>query len=223
MDKQRSRQPPDGTRARRRSLVELTAVVSRTIDEGLLEMRATPVGVPQHDGPRSEQAGKIPASEVPDHEASARMTPAETAPPAALDGIVEAPSSTKGALSSTQSQNSGSTIDLAAEIAKDMQAHALEAMKVGMHAALDYAKDFTSPDSDLQKGPAAECHAVALELMKVNAGATLQYTRELNRAKTLSEWIELSSAHARKQCELVLQQAELLKSLTRKVTTSGAE
>lgn len=151
------------------------------------------------------------------------MTPAETAPPAALDGIVEAPSSTKGALSSTQSQNSGSTIDLAAEIAKDMQAHALEAMKVGMHAALDYAKDFTSPDSDLQKGPAAECHAVALELMKVNAGATLQYTRELNRAKTLSEWIELSSAHARKQCELVLQQAELLKSLTRKVTTSGAE
>jgi hypothetical protein len=102
-----------------------------------------------------------------------------------------------------------------------MQARALEAMKVGVHAALDYTKDLASPD--LLEGAAAECHVVVLELMKVNAGATLAYTRELSRASTLSQLVELSSSHARRQCELVLQQAELLKSLTRNVTSSGAE
>jgi hypothetical protein len=87
---------------------------------------------------------------------------------------------------------------------------------------LDYAKDLASPKSDLLEGPAAECHAIVLEMMKVNAGATLLYARELGRARTLSELIELSSSHARKQCELVLQQAELLKSFAHSITKPGA-
>lgn len=104
-----------------------------------------------------------------------------------------------------------------------MQTHALETMKLGVHAAFEFAKDIASPESDILDGAAAECHAVVLELMKVNAGATLQYTRELSRVRTFAQWVELSSSHARKQCELVRQQAELLKSLTRNARTSGAE
>lgn len=217
MSKPRSRPPAEAASAKRRSLVELTTELSRTIDESLLEMPANPVAIPRNDGSPSGQTAKMPAEKTP------RMPRAQTAVPAASDVSVAMPPPTTEASHSTQFQDTSSTTTLAVEVARNMQAHALEAMKVGMHATLDYAKDFASPDSDLREGPAAECHAVALELMKVNAGATLQYARELSRAKTLSEWIELSSAHARKQCELALQQAELLKSLARKVTTSGAE
>lgn len=205
MGKPHSRQPAEVARARRRSLVELTAAASRTIDEGLLGISPSPVAVARDDGPQVEQA------------------PAQTAVPAAVNGSVAMPLSAKLASGSAQLQDSNSTTtDIAVEIAKDMQACALETMKAGVHAALDYTRDLASPESDLLKGPAAECHAIVLELMKVNAGATLQYTRELSRARTLSELIELSSSHARKQCELVLQQAELLKSFAHSTTKPSA-
>ena len=123
----------------------------------------------------------------------------------------------------TQIQGFKSTADLIVEVAKDMQVRVLDTMKAGVHAALDYTKDIASSESDLLEGPAAECHAMMLELMKVNAGASLQYTRELSRARTLSELIALSSMQARKQCELVLQQSELLRSLLPNGTTPGAE
>jgi hypothetical protein len=201
MGKPRSRQLDDVARARRRSLVELTAAASRTIDEGLLGIPPSPVAISADNGSRLEQAAKKAA---------------QTAVPAAV------PPSAKVASRSAQLQHSDSTTDLGVEIAKDAQARALETMKAGVHAALDCTKDLAGPDSDLLDGPVAECHAVVLELMKVNAGATLQYTRELSRARTLSELIELSSTHARTQCELVLQQAELLKSLTGTVKRSSA-
>lgn len=208
MRKPPSRQPAEVARTRRRSLVELTAAASRTIDEGLLGISPSPVPLARDDGPQVEQTAKPPT---------------QTGVPAAVNGSVAMPPSAQVAPRSAQFQDSNSTTtDIAVEIAKDMQACALEAMKAGVHAALDYTKDLASPESDLLKGPAAECHAIVFELMKVNAGATLQYTRELSRAKTLSELVELSSSHARKQCELVLQQAELLKSFAPGTTKPGA-
>ncbi|WP_247991658.1 phasin family protein [Bradyrhizobium sp. 186] len=124
-------------------------------------------------------------------------------------------------------------------MAKDFQGRALDGMKAGAHAALDYAKDLAKPrpaggtseaggaaaaDSHLIEaiGTAAECRAVVLELMKVNAGATLEYARELGGARTLAELVELSSTHARKQCELVLKQTELLRLLAQNMTKPGA-
>ncbi|WP_439361189.1 phasin family protein [Bradyrhizobium sp. DASA03007] len=216
MGKARSRQPADGARAKRRSLVDLTAAVSRTIDESFLETPPDPVAVPRGDGLRSERAARA-ARKKP-----ARKVPAETTVPAAIDNVATC-SFTKVELGSTQFQSASNTSALAVEIAKEMQTHALEAMKLGVHTAFEYTKDIASQESDVLDGAAAECHAVVLELMKVNAGATLQYTRELSRVRTLSQWVELSSSHARKQCELVRQQAELLKSLTRNARTSGAD
>lgn len=207
MGKPHSRQPAEVARARRRSLVELTAAASRTIDEGLLGISPSPVAVARDNGPQVEQTAR---------------SPAQTAVPAAVNSVAM-PLPAKLASSSAQLQDSNSTTtDIAVEIAKDMQACALETMKAGVHAALDYTRDLASPESDLLKGPAAECHAIVLELMKVNAGAALQYTRELSRARTLSELIELSSSQARKQCELVLQQAELLKLFAHSTTKPSA-
>ena len=232
MGKPQSRQPADAARTRRRSLVELTAALSHAIDESLLEMPTSAVAVSRDDGPRGEQAAKIPPKIPPKspsqktsaEKVSSQKAPAETAVPAVVNGSVAAPESAKSAPRSAEAQITNGTADLVAEIAKDMQARALEAMKIGAHAALDFTKGLPSPENNLlEDNAAAEYHAIVLELMKVNAGATLQYTRELSGARTLSEWVELSSSHARRQCDLVLQQARLLKSLARNATGSGAE
>ncbi|MEH2486989.1 phasin family protein [Bradyrhizobium sp. AZCC 2230] len=216
MSKPRSRQPADVARAGRRSLVELAAEVSRAVDEGLAKP-SDPVTVLLQDAPQIAQAAPAPMT-VPVQEAASV--------------VVARPEARPEPASST-------TIDLIVDMAKDCQARALDGMKTGAHAALDYAKDLAKPrlaggtseaDGDAAAeshlieviGTAAECRAVVLELMKVNAGATLEYARELGRARTLAELVELSSTHARKQCELVLKQTELLRSLAQNMTEPGA-
>jgi hypothetical protein len=212
MGKPRSRQPADVARARRRSLVELTAELSRAVDEGLA-MPPGSVTAFLQDAPQIAQAAPAPMT-VPAQEAASVIV-ARPEPPGRT------------------------TTDLIVDMAKDCQARALDGMKAGAHAALDYAKDLAEPrlaggtleaggvaaaKSHLIEaiGTAAECRAVVLELMKVNAGATLEYARELGRARTLAELVELSSTHARKQCEFVLKQTELLRSLAQNMTKPGA-
>ena len=223
MGKPRSRPPADVARVRRRSLMELTAAVSRTIEEGLIETPPGPVTVSRDDRPRSEQTMRPPAVRTPALKTPCRTTAAQKPIPEAVDESVAMLSSVETSSRPTQFQEFKSTADLIVEVAKDMQACVLDTMKAGVHAALDYTKDIASSESDLLEGPAAECHTMMLELMKVNAGASLHYTRELSRARTLSELIELSSTQARKQCELVLQQSELLRSLLPNGTTPGPE
>lgn len=212
MDKPRSKQPADAGRARRRSLVALTAEVSRAVDKGL----ATPPG-PVTVAP--QVAPQI-----------AQGAPASTTEPA---------QEAAGVVATTTEPPGSTTADLILDMAKDYQASALEGMKAGAHAALDYANDLARPrlgggasevegvasaDSHLIDaiGTAAECRAVVLELVKVHAGATLEYARELGHATTFAEFVELSSTHARKQCELVLKQTELLKSLAQNIAKPGA-
>ncbi|WP_456685906.1 phasin family protein [Bradyrhizobium sp. P5_C11_2] len=222
MGKARSRQPADVARARRRSLVELTAEVGRAVDEGLA-MPPGSVTVFLQDAPQIAQAAPAPITVPAQEGASVIVARPEVARPEAArpePPRPEPPSST--------------TTDLIVDMVKDCQARALDGMKTGAHVALDYAKDLANPrlaagpseadgvaaaESQLIEaiGTAAECRAVVLELMKVNAGATLEYARELGRARTLAELVELSSTHARKQCELVLKQTELLRSLAQKM------
>lgn len=226
MSKTRSRSPANDARAKRRSLVELTEAASRSAEERLLGMSTSLIASSGKDGPQVEQAA-APASIDVSTAADAMETRAEAAravpqPVEYSDGTID-------------------TIDLSVEIAKDMQALVLEGLKVSMHTALDYTKNLartqrqTGEDANAAGiaagegdkldplGSAAECRAVLLELMKVNAGATLAYVGEVGQAKTLSEFVELSSSHARKQCELVLKQTEVLKSLARNVAKSRAE
>ncbi|WFU27868.1 phasin family protein [Bradyrhizobium sp. CB1717] len=208
MGKARSKLPADAARAGRRSLLELAAEVSRAVDEGLA-MPPGSVAVFPQDAPQIAQAAPA-AMTVPVQEA-ATVIVARPEPP------------------------SSTTTDLIVDMAKEYQARALD----GMSAALNYANDLAKSrlagvtseangtvvaESDLIDviGTAAECRTVVLELMKVNAGATLEYARELGRAKTLAELVELSGTHARKQCELVLRQTELLRSLAQSMTKPSA-
>jgi hypothetical protein len=70
---------------------------------------------------------------------------------------------------------------------------------------------------------ATELRAEAAELMKANVITTLEYTRGLAGATNLAEFVELSSAQARKQCELILKQAGALRSLAQTITKSRAD
>ncbi|MGY3549464.1 hypothetical protein ACVWZ4_004830 [Bradyrhizobium sp. USDA 4472] len=211
MGKPRSRQPADIARTGRRSLLELAAEVSRAVDEGLA-MAPGSVTATVQDAPQIAPPMPVPAQEA------VSVIAARSEPP-----------------------DSTST-DLIVDLAKECQARALDGMKTGAHAALDFAKnlakdlakprlDGTTSDANATGateshlieaiGTAAECRLVVLELMKINAGATLEYARELGRARTLAELVELSSTHARKQCELVLKQAELLKSVAQNMMNPG--
>jgi hypothetical protein len=51
----------------------------------------------------------------------------------------------------------------------------------------------------------------------------LEYARDLSGTTTAAQFVELSSAQARKQYELILKQAGALKSLAETITKSIAE
>jgi hypothetical protein len=136
---------------------------------------------------------------------------------------------------------SDSTAEMVVKIAKDYQNRAFENIQVSLNAALDHAKDFAqtrvgregaSKDDGgaslnnfltVLEGAAAKFRAEALELMKANVITTFDYARELAGTTTAAEFVELSSAQARKQCELILKQAGTLKSLAQTITKSRAD
>jgi phasin len=62
-----------------------------------------------------------------------------------------------------------------------------------------------------------------IETARVNTNAAFDFAGELLTAKTLSEMIELSSSHARKQFEAFTQQGKELGALAQKVATETAE
>ena len=62
-----------------------------------------------------------------------------------------------------------------------------------------------------------------IEMALANTNAAFDFASELITAKTLSEVIELSNAHARKQFETLTQQGKELGALAQKVATETAE
>jgi len=63
----------------------------------------------------------------------------------------------------------------------------------------------------------------AVEIARTNTDAAFDYAFELTRVKSLSELIDLSSAHARKQFDAMIVQTRELAELAREVTTEIAE
>jgi phasin len=70
---------------------------------------------------------------------------------------------------------------------------------------------------------AADYSLKVIEVARINANAAFDFAAELFAAKSLSEVIELSSAHARKQFETVAAQTKDLAALAQKVATEAAE
>jgi hypothetical protein len=170
--------------------VELTAAATRSADEAALAMPAEPIAA-------AERSPRLKAA--PDK-------PARPGRP-----------------------SSESAAEMMVKIAKDYQTSVLDNIRDSLNAALDQAKDFAEarhgreqegdPGQDNKLLTATEAYrAEALDLMQTNVASTLNFARQLAGAKTAAEFVELSSAQARKSCELMLKQAEAMKSLAQAVT-----
>jgi hypothetical protein len=216
MSKTQNRRPASDARPARRSLLELSATVGRAVDDGLATTPAAPIDAVADDPPRSEHAAKSPArTEVPARVAA----PVPTARAEARNAQV--PRFGEGATSE-------SAAEMVVKIAKDYQNGVLDNIRAGLNAALDHAKDYAETKRAGEAGgdagtendglrvfgaAAAAFRAEALELMQANFAATLDYARELAGARTTAEVVELSGTQARKSCELMIKQADALKSL----------
>jgi hypothetical protein len=218
MSKTRIRQRASDTRCARRSLVELTAAASRAVDDGLLVTSTSLIAAPPDESPQSEQAANT-------------FDGAVVARRATTSGPVAGPESLDAAVSRSVLIETDSTAEMFVKIAKDYQNRTFESVKVNLNAALDHAKDFVeprhdgaSPDNFLTalNGAAAQFGA-ALELLNANVITTLEYARDLSGTTTAAQFVELSSAQARKQCELILKQASALRSLAETIVKSNAE
>ena len=226
MSKTRNRRPGSDTRSARRSLVELTAEVSRAVDDGLAAAPASPVVVAIADvSPRLECVEERPGcTELPKQEAPVAVARAE------------APD--RPAARSREPTASDSAAEMMVKIAKDYHNSVLDNIKAGLNAALDHAKDFAEarPAGQAAADPepqgagsralgtaAAAFHAQALELLQANLATTLDYARELASARTAAQVAELSGTQARKNCELMLKQADALKAAAQSFAKQGSE
>jgi Phasin protein len=227
MRKLRLKPPANDRRPVRRSLVELTEAASRAADGGVVMMPSSLLMISPDIMPRLDEAAPAPARKAVPRKAAPRVAKAAAEPPPRAAALPQ----------------SGNAAEMLAQIAKDQQARALDNIRLGFAAALDYAKDLSrtpipadrDPPPDKAKtegnrtennktkanplaGAAAEYRAEAVELASANLAATLDYARELVGVRTGAEFVALSSALARKQCELMLKQAAVLQSFARKAT-----
>ncbi len=75
---------------------------------------------------------------------------------------------------------------------------------------------------NVSKG-AANFNTKALEALRANVNSSFDYTTQLLATKSLSEAIELSSTHVRKQFDALSTQAKELSALAQKVATEASE
>jgi hypothetical protein len=137
-------------------------------------------------------------------------------------------------------------IATAARAAQDYCSSMLKQMKVNINAALNYANGLTkaSLSPDFVDGAAAqrreakatskgelltpakaaqEYRVRAFELITANVNATLEYAQQLASVKSPTEFIELSTNHARKNMELTMKHTAALAELSHSLATTNAE
>ncbi len=92
-----------------------------------------------------------------------------------------------------------------------------------MKAVAEEATDVLETTYSTATKGASDYGLKMIEAARVNTNAAFDFAGELIMAKTLSEVIELSSAHARKQFEELGKQTKELSALAQKVATETAE
>lgn len=189
MSKGSSRRPPGERRAARKSLVELTELASRTIDDGQPLAPAGSIAAAAERTPPGAQSGELPAS----------ASSADLAVKIAKEFQARA------------LEDFELTMSAALDHARDLVETRLPA------AGTSKGDQAANPGDAVLTGlrTAAQCHAESLALVKANFEAALDYAQELMGARTPAEFVEVSSKLARKQCELAVKQASALKSLAR--------
>jgi phasin len=92
-----------------------------------------------------------------------------------------------------------------------------------MKAAAEEATDVLETTYSTASKGASDYGLKVIEAARTNTNAAFDFAGELLAAKTLSEVMELSSAHARKQFEAFTKQGKELGALAQKVATETAE
>jgi phasin len=93
-----------------------------------------------------------------------------------------------------------------------------EKAKAATEKATDQLKDTYTTAAN----GATDYNLKVIEIARTNTNAAIDNANELLGAKSLSEFVELSSAHARKQFEAMSAQTKELIELAQKVTTEIA-
>jgi phasin len=92
-----------------------------------------------------------------------------------------------------------------------------------MKAAAEEATDMLETTYSTASKGASDYGLKVIEAARVNTNAAFDFASEVIAAKSLSEVIELSSTHARKQFEALTTQSKELGALAQKVATETAE
>ncbi len=92
-----------------------------------------------------------------------------------------------------------------------------------MKAAAEEATDVLETTYSTATKGASDYGLKMIEVARVNTNAAFDFAGEVMAAKTLSEVVELTSAHARKQFEALTRQSKELNALAQKVATETAE
>jgi len=204
-------------RRARRSLVELTASASCAIDDSSPVLMANPIAA-YPDDPAFPPANT--------HERTTIAGQGTALSSLAVSGSREATACT------VEPASFDSSAEMVVKIAKQCHNKALENIRLAVDATLDHAKDIAETRvgrEDALQGhaganrAAAGLQADALQMIAANVITSLKYAQELAGTRTAAEFVELSSAQARKQCELVLKQAGSLTSFMQTITKSIAD
>jgi phasin len=92
-----------------------------------------------------------------------------------------------------------------------------------MKAAAEEATDVLETTYSTATKGASDYGLKVIEVARTNTNAAFDFAGEVMAAKTLSEVVELTSAHARKQFEALTAQSKELGTLAQKVATEAAE
>jgi phasin len=114
------------------------------------------------------------------------------------------------------------TENVAREFAEKSAARAKDTYGKVQAAAEETTKIMQNTYSAASKG-AADFNLHLLEIAQVNMNAAFDFARQLRSVKSPSEFIELSTAHARKQFEAFTEQTQHLTTLAQKVTADAAQ
>ena len=90
-------------------------------------------------------------------------------------------------------------------------------------AAAEEATDALEDTYTTAAKGASDYNVKVIEAARANTNAAFDYAREMLDVKTLSEAVELSTAHARKQFEQLTEQTKELAALAQKVANESAE
>jgi phasin len=106
------------------------------------------------------------------------------------------------------------------QVANQGAAFAKDVSEKTKAAAEETTKVLEQTYSTVAKG-AAEFNRQCIQMVRANTNSTLDFVHQLVGVKSPTEFLELSSAHARKQFETFAAQTQHLMGLARKVTTDA--